>query len=177
MSMSKLTQSCLTNSQMPNGIFSRCAVINSQLSAQRRAMATVKQTKKEGDISSVFVSLSGNAPEPLPARFAHVKRTLIEGREEQVKASWIRLLRTLQKKTAEVERLGSAIIPSVKFDEIHATFPTFQKALKETGVGVIRGVVPQEVARSYKDDVERYIKDNPSTKGIYLNEKHGPDCS
>jgi hypothetical protein len=122
-------------------------------------------SKKEGDISSVFASLSGNAPEPLPHRFANVKRKLIQGREEAVTASWERLLNALEKEVKTVENLGSLIIPSIQYDEMRRKFPEFQKDLKERGAGVIRGVVSQDEARYYKTDLEEYIKANPSTKG------------
>jgi hypothetical protein len=42
--------------------------------------------KKEGDIPSVFVSLSGAAAQPLDSRFADLKSRLLAGHEE---ASWI----------------------------------------------------------------------------------------
>ncbi len=124
-------------------------------------------SKKEGDISSVFASLSGKAPAPLPARFADVKRKLIQGREQKIRKSWDRLLKALEKQVKQVEELGSAIIPSVRYDELHDKLPEFQKDLKERGAGVIRGVIPQDEARAYKSDLEEYIKANPSTRGDY----------
>ena len=61
-----------------------------------RQLGTHAQTpRKEGDISSVFVSLSGVTPEPLPQRFADIKRQLIQGNEDAVTASWKRLLEQL----------------------------------------------------------------------------------
>ena len=61
-----------------------------------RHMGTHAQaTRKEGDISSVFVSLSGVTPDPLPQRFADIKRQLIQGNESAVTASWKRLLEQL----------------------------------------------------------------------------------
>jgi hypothetical protein len=134
-------------------------------SGATRTITTAVASKKEGDISSVFASLSGKAPAPLPTRFANVKRKLIQGREGEIKESWERLLKALEKQVKQIEAMGSAIIPSVKYDELHGKFSEFQKDLKERGAGVIRGVIPQDEARAYKDDLEDYIKANPSTKG------------
>jgi len=130
-----------------------------------RTVTTAVTSKKEGDISSVFASLSGKAPAPLPTRFADVKRKLIQGREEAITASWKRLLRALENETRKIEELGSAIIPSIQYSELNDKLSKFQEALKVRGAGVVRGVVPQEEARAYKNDLEEYIKANPSTKG------------
>jgi Protein of unknown function (DUF1479) len=110
-------------------------------------------SKKEGDISPVFASLSGNAPKPLPGRFANVKWKLIQGREEAVTASWERLLKALEKEVKTVEEIGSLIIPSIQYDEMHDKFLEFQKDLKERGASVIRGVVSQNEARGYKPNL------------------------
>jgi hypothetical protein len=134
-------------------------------SGTTRTLATAAASKKEGDISSVFASLSGSAPIPLPPRFADAKRKLIQGRGKAITASWKRLLEALQKEVKTVEKLGSAIIPSIQYGELHDKLPEFSKDLKKRGAGVIRGVVPQDEARAYKTDLEEYIKANPSTKG------------
>lgn len=133
--------------------------------ANTRTVTAAVASKKEGDISSVFASLSGKAPAPLPARFAIVKRKLIQGCEREISESWERLLKALEKQVKQIEELRSAIIPSVKYEELNDKFSDFQKDLKERGAGVIRGVIPQDEARAYKNDLEDYIKANPSTKG------------
>ncbi|CAF1446237.1 unnamed protein product, partial [Adineta steineri] len=45
--------------------------------------------KPEGDISSVFASLSGDdMNKPLEPRFVQLKKQIIQGYEQQVKDSW-----------------------------------------------------------------------------------------
>src|SRR5271163_2883028 len=100
-----------------------------------RTLATAVASKKEGDISSVFASLSGKAPAPLPPRFADVKRKLIQGREEVITASWKRLLKALEKEVRKIEALGSSIFPSIQYDELPDKFTDFQRDLKERGAG------------------------------------------
>lgn len=151
--------------------FSRALARPRQASARNmtptrtRALTAVIASKKEGDISSVFASLSGRTPASLPHRFADVKRKLIQGREAAVTASWKRLLEALHHETRKIEALGSAIIPSIQYNVLHDKLPEFQEALKVRGAGVIRGVVPQGEARAYKNSLDEYIKANPSTKG------------
>lgn len=137
----------------------------------RRRVTTAAQSRKEGDISSVFVSLSGGPAPVLPSRFSDVKRQLIQGREDKLIASWERLLAALQRETKVVGERGSAIIPSVHYHELPAQLETLQKELKERGVAIIRGVVPKDEARAYKEDVERYVRENPSTKGNVIKSR------
>jgi hypothetical protein len=75
--------------------------------ALRRTASTL--TKEAGDISSVFPSLSGKKPDPLPPRFADLKKSLIKGNEAAVSASWQRLLMSLKREMGEVKELGSAV--------------------------------------------------------------------
>jgi len=122
-------------------------------------------TRKEGDISSVFVSLSGVTPDPLPQRFADIKRQLIQGSESAVTASWKRLLEQLAVENQIVKQKGPDIIPSIQFRDLQNPSQDFISDIKKRGVAVIRGVVPEDEARGYKNEVEDYVKLNPWTKG------------
>lgn len=77
------------------------------LSLGRRAASTL--TKEAGDISSVFPSLSGKKPDPLPPRYSELKKLLIRGNEEAVIASWHRLLKDLKKEIGEIRAKGSDV--------------------------------------------------------------------
>jgi Protein of unknown function (DUF1479) len=140
---------------------------NVVLSQRWRKLTTQTKSKKEGDISSVFVSLSGAANSQLPDRFAKIKQDLLNGREDRVEASWKRLLEKLAVEKADVAEKGPNIIPQIDFKDL-STFPakSFRKSLKKRGVAVIRGVIPEDEARSYKAQTEDYIRDNPWTKGF-----------
>lgn len=133
-----------------------------------RCLTTEVQSKvqrKEGDISSVFVSLSGAKPEPLPERFAHIKRQLIRGNEERLSASWQRLLEQLAIENEIVKQRGPGIIPQIEFSDLGNASKDFVAEIKKRGVAVIKGVIPEEEARGYKTEVEEYVKLNPWTKG------------
>lgn len=71
--------------------------------------ASTTSTKAAGDISSVFPSLSGKAPEPLPPRFRDLKAQLSAGREKGLTDSWVRLLESLGKEVEKIKALGSKV--------------------------------------------------------------------
>ena len=122
--------------------------------------------KKEGDISSVFVSLSGATPAPLAERFADIKRQLISGHEIEVRASWQRLLERLLVENTEIAQQGPRVVPQIEFSNLSNPSQDFLREVKKRGVAVVKGVVPEHEARGYKTNVEEYIKTNPWTRGM-----------
>ncbi|KAJ5819761.1 hypothetical protein N7474_005352 [Penicillium riverlandense] len=136
--------------------------------ANSNCLSTSTQTpRKEGDISSVFVSLSSKGEAaPLDERFAEQKRRLIADRGDQLKRSWDRLLCKLRDEVRTIEERGPDIIPSIDFKDIHAAPRSFHEELKKRGVAVIRGVIPEAEARGYKEDIEAYVRANPGTKAF-----------
>lgn len=131
---------------------------------QIAAMAT-SQDRREGDISDSFASLAGIKDEPLPDQFRQLKLSLIEGREEKIKASWNRLLQRLEIENDVIAELGSKVIPEIRFDNLEDDLSRNSDAIKKRGSAVIRGVIPEDEARQYKFDLEEYIRKNPQTKG------------
>ena len=125
--------------------------------------------KAAGDISSVFPSLKADAAStPLPPRFTDLKKRLIQGHEDRLRESWHRLLGDLREETDVIRELGSMIIPELAFKDMHniEKRTAFRDQLRQRGVAIIRGVVPERVALGWKELVQRYIQTNPSTKGI-----------
>lgn len=131
------------------------------------AMATASEEpeQREGDISNAFASMSGVQDEPLPDQFRQLKLSLVEGREEKIKASWNRLLQRLEVENDVIAELGSKVIPEVRFDNLEDDLSQNRDAIKKRGAAVIRGVVPEDEARQYKFDLEEYIRKNPQTRG------------
>jgi len=134
------------------------------------ATATTREhaSKAEGDISSVFASLSGGEATPLPPRFAKVKQDLIKGNEPAIIASWTRLLSTLRSEIDNISTTGSAIIPEIDYSEIrnHSRIHGFSRGLKKRGAAVVRGVVSEDTALGWKEEIKEYIRQNPSTKAF-----------
>lgn len=121
--------------------------------------------KKEGDISDSFGSLSGTETKPLPDRFRELKLSLVAGREEQIKHSWNRLLERLKVENDVVAKEGSNVIPDVQFSELPGDLDRLKDEIHKRGAAVIRGVIPEAEARAYKDEIEDYVRKNPSTRG------------
>lgn len=128
------------------------------------AMASASP-KREGDISDAFASLAGQKEEPLPDRYRQLKLSLVAGREREIQDSWERLLVALRAETEVIARRGSQIIPEVQFSRLAFDLPGLKGEIHKRGAAVIRGVIPKAEARAYKDEIEEYVRKNPSTRG------------
>ncbi len=141
---------------------------------QARSMATAataaaqKVTKKEGDISDAFVSLSGVKHAPLPDRFRQLKCDLVRGRGSAITQSWLRLLRDLRRENDIIASKGSDVVPQVEFKDLEGGIAGLKDEITKRGAVVVRGVVPEAEARAYKEEVEEYVKKNPWTRGTLL---------
>ncbi|KAF4125033.1 DUF1479 domain protein [Geosmithia morbida] len=136
----------------------------------RRTLATAAQehrsAKAEGDISSVFRSLSGSdVDEKLPQRFADVKSAIRTDRAT-LQESWNRLLNRLKDETRAIKDEGSSCIPQIDFADIDNAPAEFDETFRKRGVAVVRQVVPEKEARGFKEEVERYVAANPSTRAF-----------
>jgi hypothetical protein len=129
------------------------------------SMAAASQDKREGDISDSFASLAGVKDEPLPDQFRLLKLSLVEGREDKIIASWNRLLQRLEIENDIIAKLGSKVIPEVRFDHLDQDLAQAKDAIKKRGAAVIRGVIPENEAGRYKLELEQYIQKNPQTRG------------
>ena len=138
------------------------------------AAATAQHTtrdrgpRKEGDISSVFASLGGGEATHLPSRFADIKQQLIALHQDAITSSFKRLLSSLHREIEHISTAGSEIIPSIDYEQIHnhSRIKPFSHSLKQRGVAIIRGVVDQNVALGWKEEIKRYIRANPQTKAF-----------
>ncbi|KAK4452001.1 DUF1479-domain-containing protein [Podospora aff. communis PSN243] len=122
--------------------------------------------KREGDISDSFASLSGKKSEPLPDRFRRLKLELAAGKEQAITASWKRLLAALRRENEVVARRVSSVVPEVEFANIHNDLHKKAVDIRKRGVAVVRGVIPEDEARSYKFEIEEYVRLNPQTRGF-----------
>jgi hypothetical protein len=125
-------------------------------------------TKREGDISDAFASMSGKKAEPLPDRFRQLKLSLTAGNEDQIVAGWRRLLKVLKYENDVIAQKGPSIIPDVRFTHLDQDLAAKKEDIVKRGAAVIRGVIPEKEARDYKFEIEEYVRRNPQTKGEYL---------
>ncbi|KAJ8110982.1 hypothetical protein ONZ43_g5734 [Nemania bipapillata] len=128
--------------------------------------STQSQVKREGNIADSFVSLSGGNRPPLPESFLTLKKSLVAGHEDKVIASWQRLLGQLKRENRILATEGSKVIPSLEFANLEGDLERLRSEIKKRGAAVVRGVIPEEEARAYKSDIEEYVRQNPSTKGV-----------
>lgn len=134
--------------------------------------------KREGDISAVFTTFSGRKAEPLPRRFLNIKRKLVAGSEEAIQKSWDDLVEVLKIRTEEVAKKREAvsfvvailllsliekIIPQAEFSDLVAgTVPDkVTKGLHDTGVVVVRNVMPKDQTSALLSDVRQYFGKHP----------------
>ena len=137
-----------------------------QARAVNMAATAAPRPKREGDISDSFASLSGKPPAPLPPRFRDLKLSLSRGREAALTASWNRLLAVLRAENPVVAQTGPAIIPQVRFSHLDADLALKRDEIRRRGAAVVRGVLPEDEARGYKDEIEAYVARNPHTRGF-----------
>ncbi|KAK7923610.1 hypothetical protein PG985_007681 [Apiospora marii] len=123
-------------------------------------------SKREGDISDSFVSLSQTKRPPLPQRFLELKQSLVRGREDAIIASWGRLLRRLRTENDLVAAKGPGVVPVLQFNGLEEQLPSFRDELQKRGVAVVKGVIPHDEARAYKSEIEGYVRQNPSTRAF-----------
>jgi hypothetical protein len=128
-------------------------------------MTMLDLTKREANIGDTFASLAGKEDVPLPDRFRQLKLSLTAGKEAEIIASWRRLLRALKADNDITAAQGTNLIPVVQYDRLEEDLRRLKEGIRRCGAAVIRGVIPQDEARAYKDDIENYIRKNPRTRG------------
>jgi Protein of unknown function (DUF1479) len=126
--------------------------------------------KVEGDISSVFASLTGDKVNALPKRFVELKREIIGEYGDAILKSWKRLIPVVEEKVREANERGPSIFPEIQFSDIQENNVDdgMIDRIKRTGVCIIRNAIPKEETTEILCDVRKYITANPTTKGIPL---------
>ncbi|KAK8181288.1 DUF1479-domain-containing protein [Phyllosticta citribraziliensis] len=124
--------------------------------------------KRAGDISDAFASLSGQEFKPLDPSYALLKKNLIAGHEDAVRASWDRLLKTLQNEVATIVASGSNVIPEVEYSDIAKAQVSkqFEEEHRKRGVAIVRGVIDEKEILGWKEELREYIRRNPHTKAF-----------
>lgn len=133
-----------------------------------RTATTQAASRREGDISDAFASLSGQKFVPLSPQYAELKTRLVRGNEDAIRHSWERLLRDLREEIPLIVDKGSSIIPEIDFADIDNATSDFSSELRKRGVAVVRGVVSEQEALGWKTSLREYIRANPQTKGTRL---------
>ncbi|KAL2154958.1 hypothetical protein VTH82DRAFT_3634 [Thermothelomyces myriococcoides] len=109
-------------------------------------------------------------PDPirLTPRFAALKESLTLGKESAISSSWHRLLQRLPAEIEAVSSLGSNAIPTICFEDTadSAQADRFLEDLGQRGVGIIRGVVPEDTALTWSHETEEYLRHSPPVRSL-----------
>ena len=79
---------------------------------------------------------------------------------ESLRRSWLRVCKELEKTTAELVEQGTCAIPEVQYDQLFRLSPERKQRLKDVGCFVVRGVVSQDQATKWFEDLKQYVADN-----------------
>ncbi|OWT37385.1 hypothetical protein C362_04398 [Cryptococcus neoformans Bt1] len=145
-----------------------------RLSSSSTKGQMARKEREEGNISSVFASLSGETEKPFPPRFAELKRTIIgdEANQTRLIAGWKSLTGRLAEIAKEIEEKQQDIIPQTTYNEfINSQSDELNARIKNCGAVIIRQVVDQQTALKWLEDVKAYVAKNPSVKGFPENDK------
>ncbi|RXW18802.1 hypothetical protein EST38_g7055 [Candolleomyces aberdarensis] len=137
-------------------------------------MSTVNK-KREGDIASLFTSLSGEKDDSLPKRYSDLKKRLINSpeAEQSLVNGWKRLLAFLRENNPMWAEKGTTNIPQVRYDDLIEGNNTSAaaRAIRDCGSVIVKGAVDRESALAWKEGLREYIKKNPEVKGFPANNK------
>ncbi|KAK4684908.1 hypothetical protein P7C73_g5253, partial [Tremellales sp. Uapishka_1] len=159
---------------------------------QTASRATSRKQRKEGDIASVFSSLSGEKDAVLPERFLNLKRKIIgdEANQERLRQSFATLTNRLATAAKEIQRDQQKCIPEITFDEFTSSpsRDTLDR-IRKCGTVVIRDVVSEATASGlylychlclfvvdtqalgWLSSLKEYIALNPSVKAFPKDDK------
>lgn len=144
---------------------------------QASTSSVTSTPKPPGSVEKVFASLSGRSTtQALPDRFRELKRSIVrdEQHAQALTKAWQDVLASLDRLTADVQARGSSLVPTVEYpgDDVVANQRIEQwmdkdslQGLKERGTVILKNVVPKEQALAWKDDLRKYIEQNPHTHG------------
>ncbi|KAF3180646.1 hypothetical protein TWF106_006390 [Orbilia oligospora] len=128
----------------------------------RNVGAMPQIAKAEGDISSVFASLSGETEQQLPVRYRELKKQLIAENADRVQASWNRLIESLKDGVEMAKVMREKMIPSVTFADLTSGKLNSKTVdtIKNRGTVVVRGVFSRSEALELKAQTRAYINAN-----------------
>jgi hypothetical protein len=79
---------------------------------------------------------------------------------QSLRKSWLMVCKELEKVTAELAEKGTSAIPEVQYNQLSQLSPEHKQRLKEVGCFVVRGVVSQEQATQWFEDLNQHVVDN-----------------
>jgi hypothetical protein len=112
----------------------------------------------------------------LEERLSKLKQSLIKSEDkEKLINSYRRLTKPLEVEAHRISKLGPKSIPEIDFSTIESNNGHLPVGLinlvRQTGCMIIRGVVPEEEAANWEQELKTYTKEHPNVAGF---PKHDP---
>ncbi|KZT07579.1 DUF1479-domain-containing protein [Laetiporus sulphureus 93-53] len=111
---------------------------------------------------------------PCPPRFVEIKQEIAASYpdfQQRVTKAWNELLAELDQVTAEIAKEGTNYVPQVKFSELATLNPERVEEIRRKGSVIIRDVVDDIEAASWKDWLQEYVTTNPGIDGFPADDK------
>ncbi|KAJ7275778.1 hypothetical protein C8J57DRAFT_1449269 [Mycena rebaudengoi] len=110
----------------------------------------------------------------MPARLADIKRDIAAADpnfQENITRAWNEVLEELDKVTKVIATEGSAYIPQIAFSDLGSVSEVQIADIKRKGSVVIKDIVDDAEAISWKTSLEEFVKANPQAEGIPADNK------
>ncbi|KAH9917026.1 uncharacterized protein B0H18DRAFT_47152 [Fomitopsis serialis] len=111
---------------------------------------------------------------PCPPRFIELKKEIAASYPDfqaRVTKAWNELLAELEVFTADVAKQGTEYVPQVDFSELSSLSPEKVEEVRRKGSVVIRNVVDDAEATSWKEWLKEYVSTNPGIDGFPVDDK------
>ncbi|KAF8636796.1 hypothetical protein AX17_003258 [Amanita inopinata Kibby_2008] len=111
---------------------------------------------------------------PFPSRYVDVKREIAASYpdfEQRITKAWTEIIEQLNETTESIAKEGTDYIPQVKFADLEHLGEDEIRKIKERGALVIRDIVDDEEAISWKQALEEFIEANPDAEGFPAERK------
>ena len=80
--------------------------------------------------------------------------------EESLRKSWLKVCNELEILTKEIAEKGTSVIPEAGYDELFSMSDHEKREFRKRGCFVVRGVISEEQATKYFEDLKEFIRDN-----------------
>ncbi|KAJ3555054.1 hypothetical protein NM688_g2785 [Phlebia brevispora] len=111
---------------------------------------------------------------PCPPRLADLKREIANSYPhfaENITQAWNDVLTELKTVTDIIATKGSDVVPQINFSDLVNIEPQVLEDIRRKGCVVVRNVVDDNEALSWKSDLQEYVKKNPTAPGFPPEDK------
>jgi hypothetical protein len=91
--------------------------------------------------------------------------------KDAIRKSWLKVCKELETVTDEISEMGTEGIPEIQYEDLFGLNAEKKQKLKDVGCFVVRGVVSEDLATEWFDDLKGYVAENKPNIGgkIFLS--------